>query len=41
LVQDQETKARSHVAWLPRFLDGQTGSKGRTEILLVLQVQKI
>lgn len=41
LVQDQETKARSHVAWLPHFLDGQTGSKGRKEILLVLQVQRI
>lgn len=40
LVQDQVTKARSHVAWLPRFLDGKTGSKGRTEVLLVLQVQK-
>jgi type II secretory pathway component GspD/PulD (secretin) len=41
LVEDQETKARTHVAWLPHFLDGQTGSKGRKEILLVLQVHKV
>jgi type II secretory pathway component GspD/PulD (secretin) len=41
LVQDQGTTARSHIAWLPRILDGRTGSKARSEVLLVLQVQRL
>lgn len=41
LVQDQETSSRNSIGWLPRFLDGKSGSKGRTEVLLVLQVSKV
>ncbi|AJY29527.1 bacterial type II and III secretion system family protein [Burkholderia thailandensis 34] len=41
LVQDQDTFSRNSVGWLPSFLDGKSGSKGRTEVLLVLQVSKV
>jgi type II secretory pathway component GspD/PulD (secretin) len=41
LVQDKSTNARSGYAWLPSFLDGRSSSKQRTEVLLVLQVQRI
>lgn len=41
LVQDTDSASSNSVGWLPRFLDGHGSSKGRTEILLVLQVQKV
>ncbi len=41
LVQDSDTSAVTHQGWLPHFLDGRSSSKGRTEVLLVLQVQKV
>jgi type II secretory pathway component GspD/PulD (secretin) len=41
LVQDKNSSARSGYAWLPSFLDGRSSSKQRTEVLLVLQVQRI
>jgi hypothetical protein len=41
LVQDSDTQAVSHEAWLPHFLDGRSSSKARTEVLLVLQVQRV
>jgi type II secretory pathway component GspD/PulD (secretin) len=41
LVQDTNSSTNNSVGWLPRFLDGHGSSKGRTEILLVLQVQKV
>lgn len=41
LVQDSDTAARTHEGWLPHFLDGKSSSKGRTEVLLVLQVQRV
>jgi len=41
LVQDSESVSNNHEWWLPHFLDGSGGSKGRTEVLLVLQVQKV
>jgi type II secretory pathway component GspD/PulD (secretin) len=41
LIQDQSADSRSGERFLPRFLDGYTKSKARTEVVLVLQVQKI
>lgn len=41
LVQDTDSSAVEHERWLPHFLDGKSSSKGRTEVLLVLQVQKV
>jgi type II secretory pathway component GspD/PulD (secretin) len=41
LEQDGDSGAVNSPAWLPKFLDGRSGSKARTEVLLVLQVQKI
>jgi hypothetical protein len=41
LVQDTDSSTHDSVAWLPHFLDGHGASKGRTEVLLVLQVQKV
>ncbi|MGX7005137.1 type II secretion system protein GspD [Caballeronia sp. KNU42] len=41
LVQDSDTTAVNSEGWLPRFLDGHSSSKGRTEVLLVLQVQRV
>jgi Flp pilus assembly secretin CpaC len=41
LVQDNELQAVTHEGWLPHFLDGRSGGKGRTEVLLVLQVSKV
>jgi hypothetical protein len=41
LVQDTDSSSRNSVGWLPHFLDGHGSSKGRTEVLLVLQVSKV
>jgi type II secretory pathway component GspD/PulD (secretin) len=41
LIQDQSTVARDGQRWLPAFLDGRAASKGRTEVVLILQVQKV
>jgi type II secretory pathway component GspD/PulD (secretin) len=41
LVQDQSTVAGDSQRWLPSFLDGRSKSKGRTEVVLILQVQKL
>jgi len=41
LVQDQDSVSSSSEGFLPRFLDGHSKSKARTEVVLVLQVQKI
>ncbi|WP_144153284.1 type II secretion system protein GspD [Paraburkholderia sp. BCC1885] len=41
LVQDSDTQSTNHEGWLPHFLDGHSGQKARTEVLLVLQVQKV
>ena len=41
LVQDSDTAAVNHEGWLPHFLDGHSGQKGRTEVLLVLQVERV
>ena len=41
LQQDTDSSTTNSLGWLPHFLDGHSGSKGRTEILLVLQVQKV
>jgi type II secretory pathway component GspD/PulD (secretin) len=41
LIQDQDTATRSGERFLPAFLDGRTTSKGHTEVVLVLQVQRI
>ncbi|WP_343219833.1 type II secretion system protein GspD [Paraburkholderia tuberum] len=41
LIQDQSTVARDGQRWLPSFLDGRSASKGRTEVVLILQVQKV
>ncbi|WP_245157997.1 type II secretion system protein GspD [Burkholderia pseudomallei] len=41
LIQDRNATARSGYAWVPSFLDGRSSSKQRTEVLLVLQVQRI
>jgi len=41
LVQESDTFTVNHEGWLPRFMDGRSGSKGRTEVLLVLQVQRV
>ncbi|KVD90816.1 type II secretory pathway protein [Burkholderia stagnalis] len=41
LVQDTGSSTRNSVGWLPRFLDGHGSSTGRTEVLLVLQVQRM
>lgn len=41
LVQDSNSQTVTHEGWLPHFLDGKSGAKGRTEILLVLQVQRV
>ncbi|HHX4059055.1 TPA: type II secretion system protein GspD [Burkholderia contaminans] len=41
LVQDTDSSTNNSLGWLPRFLDGHGSSKGRTEVLLVLQVQRV
>lgn len=41
LVQDTDSVTHNSPGWLPRFLDGRSNSNGRTEVLLVLQVQRI
>ncbi|KGX49154.1 bacterial type II and III secretion system family protein [Burkholderia pseudomallei TSV44] len=41
LIQDRDATARSGYSWLPSFFDGRSSSKQRTEVLLVLQVQRI
>jgi hypothetical protein len=41
LLQDTDSSTNNSIGWLPHFLDGHGASKGRTEVLLVLQVQKV
>lgn len=41
LIQDSDTVSNSRERFLPAFLGGHTRSKARTEVVLVLQVQKI
>lgn len=41
LVQTGDSQSRSHERFLPRFLDGHSSSKTRTEVVLVLQVQRL
>ena len=41
LVQDSDSSTVNHEGWLPHFMDGHSSNKGRTEVLLVLQVQKV
>jgi hypothetical protein len=41
LVQDSDSSSVSSPGWLPKFLDGHGSSKSRTEVLLVLQVQRV
>lgn len=41
LIQDSENETNSRERFLPAFLGGHTQSKGRTEVVLVLQVQKV
>jgi hypothetical protein len=41
LVQDGDSYVRNSPGWLPKFLDGVSSSKSRTEVLLVLQVQRV
>lgn len=41
LIRDEDSETHSGQRWLPSFLHGHTRSKGRTEVVLVLQVQKV
>ncbi len=41
LIQDSDSVSNSRERFLPAFLGGHTRSKARTEVVLVLQVQKI
>lgn len=41
LVQDSDSSSVSSPGWLPKFLDGHGSAKSRTEVLLVLQVQRV
>jgi general secretion pathway protein D len=41
LIQDSDTVSNSSEGFLPRFFDGHSRSKARTEVVLVLQVQKV
>lgn len=41
LVQDNDSSSVNSLGWLPKFLDGHGASKSRTEVLLVLQVQRV
>lgn len=41
LVQDTGAASHTSVRWLPHLLDGHSASGGRTEVLLVLQVEKV
>jgi len=41
LIQDQTASSRSGEGFLPAFLDGRSKSKARTEVVLVIQVEKI
>lgn len=41
LIQDSDSETNSRERFLPAFLGGHTRSKGRTEVVLVLQVQKV
>jgi type II secretory pathway component GspD/PulD (secretin) len=41
LQQDTDSATTNSPGWLPRFLDGHSSSKGRTEVLLVLQVERV
>lgn len=41
LVQETNSASVNSPGWLPKFLDGHGSSKGKTEVLLVLQVQRV
>ncbi len=41
LTENKETQSRDGVSFLPRFLDSKGSEKSRTEVLLVLQVERI
>lgn len=41
LVQDGDSATKNSPGWLPSFLDGHSASSGRTEVVLVLQVQRV
>ncbi|MBW9106209.1 type II secretion system protein GspD [Paraburkholderia phenoliruptrix] len=41
LQQDTDSATRNSLGWLPKFLDGHSSSRGRTEVLLVLQVERV
>ncbi|MFP3605730.1 type II secretion system protein GspD [Paraburkholderia sp. SIMBA_053] len=41
LQQDTDSKTTNSLGWLPKFLDGHSSSHGRTEVLLVLQVERV
>ncbi|MBR7962802.1 type II secretory pathway protein [Burkholderia vietnamiensis] len=41
LTQDKSARANSGLSFLPRWMAGHTATTGKTEILLLLQVQKI
>lgn len=41
LIQDSDTTVNSRERFFPHFLDGHSTSKTRTEVVLVLQVQKV
>ncbi|CAB3659287.1 type II secretion system protein GspD [Trinickia soli] len=41
LIQGSDSETHSRERFLPAFLGGHTQSKGRTEVVLVLQVQKV
>ncbi|REE20716.1 type II/III secretion system protein [Paraburkholderia sp. BL27I4N3] len=41
LGQDSDSSSVSSLGWLPKFLDGHGSSKSRTDVLLVLQVQRV
>ncbi|WP_150560695.1 type II secretion system protein GspD [Pandoraea bronchicola] len=41
LVQDGDSSTKNSPGWLPSFLDGHSASSGRTEVVLVLQVQRV
>jgi hypothetical protein len=41
LQQDTDSATTNSLGWLPKFLDGHSASQGRTEVLLVLQVERV
>jgi hypothetical protein len=41
LVKDSNMQSATHEGWFPHWLDGGGGSKSRTEVLLVLQIEHV